>query len=220
VNGGRFPPGPGTLHQLQRGLEELYRIENDACVSDFLIDAELRGQLGVARSPREQLLITEQDGELSVGLFVDDAALSNLAVNDPARRLDERNLGDFLLAVEGVSHFVYLCWRARHDARVSALELELQAEVDKYITCLLCGDGGARRSAELRRRLFDDVEFEEDLDHEERDRYRVANANAHRYSASLERRYVRTARIDAMLDELRRFYRQPLEGKLERCRAA
>lgn len=208
------------LLRLQRGLERLYRIRTGTCVSDFLIDGETRDRMGVARSPREQLLVTHDEEGLSVGLFVDDAALSNLAKNDPGRSLDERNLGDFLLAVEGVSHFVYLTWRAHHDARVSALELELQAEVDKYVTCLLCGDGDARRSAELRRRLFDDVAFDDDLDHEERDRYRVANANVYRYSGSLERRYLRTARIAAMLDELRRFYRLPLEGKLELCRAA
>ena len=208
------------LHRLQRGLEKLYRIRTDTCVSDFLIDAEMRRQLGAARSPREQLLVSEDEAGLAIALFVDDAALSNLAVNDPGRRLDERNLGDFLLAVEGVSHFVYLTWRARHDARVSALELELQAEVDKYVTCLLCGDRAPRRSAELRRLLFDDIQFEEDLDHEERDRYRVANANAYRYSESLERRYVRTARIAAMLHELRRFYRLPLGGKLDLIRAA
>ncbi len=208
------------LHKLQRGLEQMYRIETDTCVSDFLIDAETRERLGVARAPREQLLVTEDAEGLSVGLFVDDAALSNLERHDPGRRLDDRNLGDFLLAIEGVSHFVYVCWRATHDARVSALELELQAEVDKYITCLLCGDGGAQRSAELRRRLFDDIHYEEDLDHDERSRYQVANANAQRYSASLERRFVRTARIADMLDELRRFYRLSLDGKLERCRAA
>jgi hypothetical protein len=208
------------LHKLQRGLETLYRIQTDTCVSDFLIDAAMRERLGVARSPREQLLISEDDDGLAVGLFVDDAALSNLAAHDPVRRLDERNLGDFLLAVEGVSHFVYLTWRATHDARVSALELELQAEVDKYVTCLLCGDGGAQRSAELRWRLFEAIAFEDDLDDEERDRYRVANANALRYSESLERRFVRTARIDAMLDELRRFYRLSLDGKLDHCRAA
>ena len=198
----------------------MYRIETEVSVDDFMIDERARRELGVSRAPREQLLVSGDGGEVSLGLFVDERALCNLAENDPADGLDDRNLGDFLLAVEGVSHFVYLTWRARHDARVSALELELQAEVDKYVTCLLCGDGGARRSAELRRLLFDDVEFEADLDHDEHVRYRVANANAYRYSASLERRFVRTARIAAMLDELRRFYRLPLAGKLEVCRAA
>jgi hypothetical protein len=208
------------LRKLQRGIESLYRIDTDTCVSDFLIDAEGRDALGVTRSPREQLLVAEEPDGVSVGLFVDEAALSNLARHDPGRRLDDRNLGDFLLAVEGVSHFVYLMWRARHDAQVSALELEVQAEVDKYVTCLLCGDHGRERSAALRRRLFDDVAFHDDLDDDERHRYRVANANAQRYSESLERRYVRSARIADMLDELRRFYRLPLDGKLDLVRAA
>jgi hypothetical protein len=211
------------LGRLQRGLERLYRIESQARVEDFLIDADLRDRLGVERAPREQLLISHDEEGVSMGLFVDEEALSNLAVHDPASRLDDRNLGDFLLAVEGVSHFVYLSWRARHDHRVTALELELQAEVDKYVTCLLCGgdgEGDAERSSELRRRLFEQFSFEDDLDHEERRRYEVANANARRYSESLERRFVHRGRIPGMLAELRRFYRLPLDGKVDLIRAA
>src|SRR5688572_23808593 len=115
------------LTRLQLGLERLYRIDTATCVDDFLIDAETRSHLGVARSPREQLLVSEDEGGLALGLFVDERALANLAANDPSERLDERNLADFLLAVEGVSHFVYLTWRAQHDHRVTALELEIQA---------------------------------------------------------------------------------------------
>ena len=206
------------LARLQRGLERMYRIDTDVSVDDFVIDAETRRELGVARNPREQLLVAEDRGEVSLGLFVDQRALSNLERNDPTRRLDDRNLGDFLLAVEGVSHFVYLTWRAQNDHRVTALELELQAEVDKYVTCLLVGS--ADRSAELRRRLFEQFSFEPDLDDDERARYRTANSNAQRYSASLERRYVDSGRISAMLGELRRFYRLPLDGKLDHIRAA
>jgi hypothetical protein len=206
------------LARLQRGLERMYRIETEVSVDDFVIGAEARRELGVARAPREQLLVAEEAGEVSVGLFVDERALSNLERHDPSRRLDDRNLGDFLLAVEGVSHFVYLTWRAQNDHRVTALELELQAEVDKYVTCLLCGH--IDRSAELRRRLFEQFSFEPDLDEEERARYRTANSNAQRYSASLERRYVQPGRIADMLGELRRFYRLPLAGKLDHIRAA
>jgi hypothetical protein len=207
-----------VLARLQKGLERMYRIDTEVSVDDFVIDDRARRQLGVARAPREQLLVTEEAGEVSLGLFVDERALSNLAENDPADRLDDTNLGDFLLAVEGVSHFVYLTWRARHDHRVSALELELQAEVDKYVTCLLCGR--IDRSAELRRRLFEEFSFEPDIDDEERARYLTANSNAQRYSASLERRYVTAGRIAEMLGELRRFYRLPLDGKLDHIRAA
>ena len=206
------------LDDIQRGLETLYRVETELDVRDFLLDAAARDSFAPTRSPREQLLIAESDGGLELGLFLDAAVLDNLAARDPRRGLDDGNLSDFLLMVEGVSHFVYLTWRAQNDHRVTALELELQAEVDKYVTCLLCGD--RRRSAELRRRLFEQFSFELDLDDDERARYRTANSNAQRYSASLERRFVQSGRISEMLGELRRFYRLPLDGKLDHIRAA
>ena len=205
---------------MQRGLEGMYRIETELQVGDFVIDAEARQRLGVSRMPREQLLLSEQDGALEVGLFVDEAVLRNLARHDPGRRLHEANFGDFLLALEGVSHFVYLIWCARGQRPVSALELELQAEVDKYVTCLLTLGTEPRRSDVLRQRLFERFVFEDDLDAEERDRYRAANENARRYSASLERRYVHHRRITDMLDELRRFYRMSLPAKLEHITSA
>jgi hypothetical protein len=209
------------LARLQKGLERMYRIDTEVSVDDFVIDARARRELGVARAPREQLLVAEDDGEVSLGLFVDQRALSNLERHDPTCRLDDKNLGDFLLAVEGVSHFVYVTWRAQNDHRVTALELELQAEVDKYVTCLLIGSPETYdRSSELRRRLFEQFSFEPDLDDEERARYRTANSNAQRYSASLERRFVVAGRISEMLAELRRFYRLPLDGKLDHIRAA
>ena len=104
---------------------------------------------------------------------------------------------------------------AQRARTVSALELELQAEVDKYVTCLLSGDPGPAASAAWRRRLYDACSFEPDLDADERDRYRVANDNARRYAGALERRYVARGRIADMLVALRRFYRLPIAGKLD-----
>jgi hypothetical protein len=170
-----------VLVRLQRGLESLYRIDTRASVEDFVIDAQARHRLGLGRAPREQLLLLEVGDVVEVGLFVDERSLANLQRHDPTRRLDDANLQDFLLAIEGVSHFVYLVWRARADRPVSALELEL---------------------------------------HEERDRYLAANANARRYSASLEQRYVGPRRIGDMLAELRRFYRMSLGAKLDFIRSA
>ena len=114
------------LRRVQRGLEQLYRVDTQVDVTQFLIDSDARGLLEPARMPGEQLFVAQEDGALDIGLFVDERALANLAQHDPARGLDERNLGDFLLTVEGVSHFVYLVWRARAHCQVSALELELK----------------------------------------------------------------------------------------------
>jgi hypothetical protein len=201
-----------TLGRIQRGLERMYRVETGLEVDDFVIDGPTRDAIcdGRTRSAREQLLLSEDGGELSIALFVDGAAIANLERRDPQDRLDDHNLGDFLLAVEGVSHFVYTVICAHRARPVSALELELQAEVDKYVTCVLV----AGTDRDWRSRLFVEFELEPDLEADERDRYHAANQNAMRYARSLEQRFLSRRRVPAMLDELRRFYRLPLAGKL------
>ena len=203
-----------TLGRVQRGLEALYRVDTGARIEDFVVDETLRDAVVTTRRPREQLLVCESDGAVDVALFVAPSVLANLAANDPARHLGDHNLGDFLLAVEGVSHFVYALWCARSDRAVSQLELELQAEIDKYVTCLLATDPVPDVSTSLRRRLFGDVEYDTDLDDDEHARYRAANDNALRYAGWLEDTFVARRRIPEMLGELRRFYRLGLAGKL------
>ena len=204
----------GPLYRVQRGLEALYRVDTGVEIGDFVVTAELRDALVVARRPREQLLVWETEGEMALALFIDPDALANLISHDPSHRLGDHNLGDFLLVIEGVSHFIYAIRCARTERPVSQLELELQAEVDKYVTCLLATEPEAGMSAALRRRLFDDASYEPDLDHDERARYRSANDNAQRYAAWLEQAFVVPRRIPEMLAELRRFYRLGLAGKL------
>lgn len=199
---------------MQRGLEALYRVDTGVQIADYMVGVEVRDFLVPRRRPREQLFALAEDGEAALALFIDPAAIANLEARDPAHRLDDANLGDFLLAIEGVSHFIYAVCCARVDRRVSQLELELQAEVDKYVTCLLVGAPEPAVSTSLRRRLFGDVAYEPDLDGDEHTRYRAANDNAHRYAAWLESTFVAPRRIPEMLAELRRFYRQGLAGKL------
>ena len=208
-----------ALARMQRGLETLYRVDTGVEVGDFVIDEAAREALAPARKPREQLLVMEDTGEMALALFIHPHVLANLAAHDPGR-LGEHNLGDFLLAMEGVSHFIYAIQCARADRPVTQLELELQAEVDKYVTCLLQTRTHVETSEALRQRLFGDCAYEDDLDHQERERYQVANDNANRYAAYLEDTFVARRRIPEMLGEVRRFYRQGLAGKLASCARA
>jgi hypothetical protein len=196
-----------TLARVQRGLETLYRVDTGVAVDDFVIDDEGRAAFSPTRRPREQLLAYEDSGEMNLALYIDPGALA-----PSYDQLGDHNLGDFLLVVEGVSHFIYTVWCARAERPVTQLELELQAEVDKYITCLLQTE--LALSQQLRRRLFVEPAYEPDLDADERERYRAANDNAHRYAAWLEAEYVQPRRIPEMLAELRRFYRAGLAAKL------
>lgn len=215
---GAQPPRESVLSRLQRGLETLYRIEPQLAVDHFLIDERERAEARPARAPREQVLVRQDsDDDLGLGLFVDEAALSNLERHDPGQRLDDRNFADFCVAVEGVSHFVYLARCAVQDRRVSALELELQAEVDKFACCALMTADRIQPANDVgawRRKLYDEVTYAQDLDDDEQARYRVANASASRYARALEQRYVTAHRIPDLLPELRRFYRLDLDGKL------
>jgi hypothetical protein len=217
--------GPSFLTRLQAGLEKLYRVETRLDVEAFVVSERERGRTlegsdPTVRRPREQLLVSHEDGELALGLYLDADALSNLERHDPGQGLTERNFADFCLAVEGVSHFIYVALCASADRAVTALELELQAEVDKFVSCLLLDEGAAREPGALRARLYDDVRFCDDLEDVERARYRTANDQARSYAGSLERRFLRGQRIGEMLGELRRFYRLSLGDKLGHIAAA
>lgn len=201
------------LAAVQRGLEALYRVETGVAVRDFMIDDATRTQLSPARQPREQLLVhTDADDELAVALYVCPTAVANLAAHSPADVVHAA-LGDLLLAIEGVSHFVYTVRCAQQTRYVSALELEMQAEVDKYATVLLATEATAEASAYWRTRLFCDFAYEDNLDSEEVGRYQTANAHALQYTGFLERAFVAMGRIPEMLAELRRYYRLGMQGK-------
>ena len=205
-----------VLVEVQQALESLYRIEPGSDVRDYIVSAADRGALAPHRAPREQLLLREAAGELEVGLYIDPGTLLRLEGG-----LVEENLAEFLLAIEGVSHFLYVMVRARAERPFSALELELQAEVDKYLLVLLVALATVRGgtldglSSDLRHRLFLRVSYHSDLSSEERDRYTTANIAAATYSASLEARYLRRRAVSEMLSEMRHFYRLGCAEKLD-----
>jgi hypothetical protein len=198
--------------RIQRGLETLYRLEQTGAVDAFLIAEHERAQEELARRPREQLLLRQEGDEVALGLFLAPDALANLGQHDPTAGLHDGNFNDFCLVVEGVSHFLYVVRCASADRPVTALELELQAEVDKFACCALL-DPRPDRVRALCKQLYELIAYHDDLDAEERHRYRVANDNARRFASSLASRFVETGRVEAMLTELRAFYRLDLAGK-------
>ena len=206
------------LAPIQQKLAALYDIELDVDVDDFVCDeATAREAVGDAVSRREVLLVAEDAEGVAVGLYVDADAVKEFVESSDAW-LGDAGFEGACLATEGVSHFVYLMFRAKQEHSVSQLELELQAEVDKYATALLAGNGvGAirERSRALRQRLFEEVEYLDDAASEEGERYRLATRLAAKYALHLERTYVVNSDIGALALALRRFYRLGARGKLE-----
>ncbi len=209
------------LRQLQGLLAGLYDAPAQHDVADFLItDAARAAALQGAERPPvdEQLLIAETDGSVEIGLYVDASVLQRLGERCPLQRLTDENLADYCTALEGVSHFHYVVWSVVHERSVSLLELELQAEVDKYASALrlTLDQRGGRFPAELFQRLFGAVGFLPHLAAQERARYEEAHHFAARFCRRLEERFLRRrrARPEALLKELRTFYRLGRHAKL------
>lgn len=215
---------------MQRGLESLYDVALAHDVEDFVVDAEEAreavGEDAVAR--REVLLVREDSDGVAVGLYVDADAVRAMRTGQGDVWSDER-FDAACLVTEGVSHFVYLLFRAASEGDVSALELELQAEVDKYATGLLAGNGAGvvlareraqrrsdlvARSRALRRRLFDEAQLLDGAGTEEGDRYRAAIRLASRFARHLEETYVAHGDLVALSRALRRFYRLGGQAKI------
>lgn len=183
------------VFRAQRELDALYRLDVDAKAWRFLLGAEEARALVPGASPRTGLVAVEEAGELWVGLYFDPA-----------------DAGDPDTLVEEASHFLCLAWHAAQGRPVSALTLELQSEIDRYLLARLQGRDPLAH--------FRDFELDGWMDGPTRERYALANAAGHGYCRSLHGRFPRRADLPALLDELRAFYRAPAEAKLRRARAA
>jgi hypothetical protein len=217
-----------VLRGLQNLLGRLYDVDLPYDVYDFLITD--RSSVAAAsnddRALDEELLLAETiDGAgAGVALYLDPALLSRLEAADPHQALTEHNLADYCTALEGVSHFVYSTWGLQRDLPVSLLELETQAEVDKYavtVFLLAAQQEGQAYPAQVHARLFDRVSFDARLQPDQYERYRTAHALAARYCRRLERRFVNrgTAKIEGLVRELRGFFRLRHAAKLRHALA-
>jgi hypothetical protein len=211
------------LTRLQGLISGIYDVSIAHDVYDFLVTD--RGHLPAAARTGEsdEELIVEQptgedDAEVGMSLYLDPELLKRLSLADPMVRLHDGNVADYWTALEGVSHFLYLAWNAGHDRPVSLLELEMQAEVDKYVASywLMREQLPGRFPSELLSVLFERTRIDPRLARGREGMYREASRYAEKFCRRLEQS-LRGARGDSggeVLAELRRFYRLTNARKL------
>jgi hypothetical protein len=194
---------PTLPARIQARLSRWYGIDDAPAVDDFIEPAD---------DAREALFIRDEGSEVSLLLRLPRA----LVERGRAPTFDE-----LCQAIEGVSHFLYVCERARRELPATQLELEMQAEVDKYV---LLSHGAGRfhhaRAARVRARLFDRVSYLHAEDTETGQRYRMANGLAARFAQRLETIFTRHGHVEPMRAALRRFYGAGQAEKIELARAA
>lgn len=199
------------LGELQDRISELYQVDAGHRIDDFLITdptlARVLGQNALLSDTDETVLLAEDEQGIAMSVYLDKAMLDRLHQDNPLATLRPEQLNDLWTVLEGVSHFTYLAWSARNDKVVTLLELEMQAEVDKFIsTWLLALQQEDRALADkLHGLLFDDVSYHPELGSTERERYRAANDYAARFCHGLRQRLKDGG--DGGYEELRHFYR-------------
>ncbi len=183
-----------SLLLFQRRLERFYGLESAPDVVDFV-------RTGTS-DDRETLYVKQEGDSLEVALVLP-------AECDASGDVE-------LQLIEGVSHFVYLAERARTELPTTRLELEIQAEVDKFVMLWLSRDRvepGWRRA--VREMLYGNVRFLHPPQSEPGARYRLANRLAAKLVTALERRSDQSAQ-----SSLVRFYRAGQAEKIRMARAA
>lgn len=203
------------LDVIQEQLESIYGLRCEYRAKDFVVlDADAAKALGGTARAREELLVAEGDDGLELALYLDPALLTRMQALHPVEALD-LDLGAFCEVAEGVSHFLYVARSAALGRSVSLLEMEAQAEVDKFALCtvLRWGHDVAHFATGLVEKLFHAVSFHHHLGPDERRRYETANRLGLRYAKRLLP-LIRARSLDRVLAELRHSYRMGAEAKL------
>lgn len=200
------------LRLLQQQLEAVYRTDAPDITHFLVDDAQLEQLVGSDQRPADEwVLVRESEDGLDLAVWVADRHRAVLdAADAPAEAMDAA-FQAFCAAVEGVSHFLLLIERARRAEPLRLLELEAQAEVDKFVCARL---HAPERSREWQARLFRDVDLHDGLSELERERYREAGRLAEGLCTHLDRHRHDAAR----LRELRAFWRASGHQRMERMR--
>ncbi|MEM9208040.1 MAG: hypothetical protein AAGA61_02240 [Pseudomonadota bacterium] len=212
------------LAQLQQRLADIYRTEPGHDIRDFLItDRVVANALGadaMLTNTEETVFVAEDDGGLALSVYLDSDMLQRLEAGNPLGRLEPGQLDDLWKVLEGISHFNYLVWRATRDHSVTLLELEMQAEVDKFVSTLtlLMEQGDTDMLDSIHSWLFEAARLRDELDEEQRQRYTEASDYAGRFCHRIRDR-LRDGDLGA-LKELRHFYRLSQTGKISHIHAS
>jgi hypothetical protein len=189
-----------VVAKIVRALEKYYRASAE----------DVRPFLEVHENPecREVLMVRQGGEEIEISLVLPKHLMHVRWDHWETLSLDER-----CQVVEGASHFLMVCDRARTDRPTTQLELELQAEVDKWLILSRGGRLDVEADAQLRDTLYEGA-FLHPANSDEGHRYRLANNLAARFVHKLSRAYVWTGKQSEMREELLKFFRMSQHDKL------
>lgn len=203
------------LLEIQKQIETAYRVTCPVQVDGFILEETdrriLSRKIPWLTHSYEALVIEEDTEGLHLGLLFEPKLLKQ-SQSLEWESISPGQLQTVAPLIEGVSHFIYLLWQAEHEHPVTQLELELQAEVDKFI--LLSRSKSWKEKEELIDSLFSNIAWRTDLNPSEEERYKTAARLASQYCHYLVHQDFRPGREEEIDRELWSFYRMPQAEKI------
>lgn len=117
---------PWSLFQIQDALKELNRFEHPWPIDAFVLPTE----------HQNSLIVREESDEAELAICLDRNIIDRMKRKNFPVDFNLQDLPDLATVIEELSHFNTYCSRAARDIKVSALELEVQGEVDKFAVAL------------------------------------------------------------------------------------
>ncbi len=153
---------------------------------------------------------------MDLSLYISDDVFKHLKNTHPINLIEQGKHSEFCLMLEGVSHFLYVVWNASYQRQVTLLEMELQAEIDKFILMqsLIDNHNDSDAINNLRIWLFESNEYDSRLNANELERYEQANYYAGKYCQALQQKYKLSGLDKTLLNDLRRLYRMSQQEKM------
>jgi len=201
-----------ALHRIQQHYQAIYQTQAPDVREFFVERRHLEEIVGSDIRHADEWVLVHQDGpNVDLAVYVSAEHLKHLqGAANPKAAVNEC-FRAFCAATEAVSHFVTLIERARRGEPISLLELEMQAEIDKYICARLHHPHLKRR---WHHQLFRRCELATDLNQTESDRYREAGRLAEGLCSHLDT----MPHIDALLTTARRFWRDSRANRMAQAR--
>lgn len=143
-------PGMKSLNEIESAIRRINNSRHDFLSEDFLILTD----------NQNALLVSEQDQDVDIAICLQRSLLEKLDALELPLDFHIDHLSDLSVVVEELSHFQYFCENASRNRVLSPLELEIQAEVDKFSYSLDCLERQNQKELEAAvfHRLFDEFQ--------------------------------------------------------------
>jgi hypothetical protein len=203
------------IRELYKDLCRLYDISPKVDIDDFIVAADPHAEgiiIGNAFPEREALFVVERADATELGLYISPNIIKAIADASPLERPDE-----FCCAVEGASHFLYLCDRIDKGHPVTTLELELQGEVDKFLLLNIAAENMTGHCPQdFFNMQFEAHRFDPSLSSDEKEKYLVASRLAAKYCHHMLSTYFNPLRMAGLIPDARDFFARDLKDKVAR----